>query len=321
MADILIYNALAAGTQSFRVALGEPASLATVLSNPSNYTLWPTLIPKITTCAATPVCVYDSGTYFRDGKCCLWTVPTGATRVRFELWGAGSGSGAPHCCGHYPWAPTGAYASVIMTAVPGCQYTLCAGAANSCQMYCCGTTDISGCPSYVTGSGLTNYCAQGGCGEMCSMMDFINPGIQRCRYQALGASTQGMCICGGWSTCGASCASCGLIPRTSITTKTYYGTSTTGTVLGIPSMSSAECWDSNIYGCSCSPVVMLPSGLVSAPICDSWSSGTCCGCRCAACSGYYQYPGFGGAWTHAMGGSASVYGDWGRTGMVKVSWC
>jgi hypothetical protein len=323
MADILLYNAIAKGTRDMRVSLGEPATAQEVLVDPLYYTEWPNLIPKLATCAAEPVCVYDNVSgYFRCGGCCLWTVPAGATKVRFELWGAGSGSGAANCCGHYPWGPNGAYASVIMTAVPGCQYTLCAGCAHCYKQYCCSTCDVSGGSSYVTGFGLTNLCAQGGCGEYCTVMSYANPGQPICRYQGLGQSQAGMCICGGWSMCFSnSCASCAALPRAYIPTRTYYGSSTTGTVFGIPSMSSADCWNTDNYGCICSAPVLLPNGNVSAIICDSYSSGQCCGNRCAACTGAYQWPGLGGAWTHSMGGNTDNYGDWGRTGMVKVSWC
>ena len=321
MADILIYNAFAKGTQNLRVALGEAADVTTALASPTLYATWPSIIPTLPSCAACPVCIYDTSGYFRCGGCCLWTVPAGATKVRFELWGAGSGSGAPYCCGNYPWGPTGAYASVITTAVPGCQYTLCAGCAHSCTLTSGTSTDVSGCPSYVTGYGLTNLCAMGGCGELCHMMCFINPGQPYCRYEGPGQQYWGSCICSGWSSCySSSCGTNGIIPRTFITDRTFYGTATTGTVYGIPSMTSSDCFDNNNYGSICSPIVMLPNGTVSAASCDSYTSGTCCGDRCQACSGYYLYPGMGGIWTHAMGGSYAS-GGWGRTGMVKVSWC
>lgn len=323
MADILLYNAISKSTRDLRVDLGEPANAQAVLQNPAGYDLWAQLIPKLTTCAAPPVCVYDASSgYFRCGGCCLWTVPAGATKVRFELWGAGSGSGAPNCCGHYPFGPNGAYASVIMDAVPGCEYTLCAGCAHCCLLYCCQNTDVSGCKSYVTGYGLTNFCAEGGCGQYCTVMEYVNPGQPSCRYQGIGQSQAGMCICGGWSMCFSnSCASCAPITRAFIPTRTFYGSSTTGTVVGLSSMTSADCWSTDNYGCICSAPILLPNGTVSSVICNGYTSGTCCGVRCAACAGGPCYPGMGGYWTHAMGGSTEIYGDFGRTGMVKVSWC
>lgn len=323
MADILLYNAVAKSTAELRIGRGEPATIQEALVDPTMYESWPNLIPKLQVCAQTPVCVYDSASgYFRCGGCCLWTVPDGATKVRFELWGAGSGSGAPNCCGQYPWGPSGAYASVIMDAVPGCQYTLCAGCAHCCQIYCCQNTDVSGCSSYVTGYGLTNFCAQGGCGEYCTAMSYINPGQPICRYQGVGQSQAGMCICGGWSMCFSnSCASCAPITRAFIPTRTFYGSSTTGTVVGIPSMTSADCWNTDNYGNICSIPTILPNGSLSPIFNDCYTSGTCCGNRFMACSGNHVYPGQGGTWTHAMGGNTGLYGDWGRTGMVKVSWC
>lgn len=323
MADILLYNALAKSTRDMRVDLGEPATVTEALLDPTIYTSWPTIFAPLATCAATPLCVYDNVSgYFRCGGCCLWTVPAGATKVRFEVWGAGSGSGSPNCCGHYPWGPNGAYATVTMTAVPGCQYTLCAGCACATQSYCCCSSNYEGRDSYVTGFGLTNFCAQGACGEYCTVMQYQNPGQPFCRYQGLGQSQAGMCICGGWSMCFSnSCASCAALPRAFVTARTYYGSSTTGTVLGYPSMTSADCWNTDNYGNICSAPIMLPNGTVSTPVNDCYTSGTCCGYRCAACAGGTCYPGQGGAWTHAMGGNTGVYGDWGRTGMVKVSWC
>lgn len=325
MADILLYNAFAEQTRALRVASGEPSDVqAFICANPSRYDLWPSLFPKLTTNNA--ICVYDSASgFYRCGGSCTWTVPAGATRVRFELWGAGSGSGSPNCCGHYPWGPNGAYATVIINAVPGCQYTLCAGCAHCCCLYCCQTTDVSGCPSYVTGFGLTNFCAQGGCGEYCTVMCYANPGNPFCRYQGLGQAYAGMCICGGWSMCFSnSCASCSPLPRAFVLARTFYGTATTGTVLGYPSMTSADCWDTNNYGCICSAPQLLPTGVVSTVICDGYTSGTCFGCRCNAALGNATIcttPGLGGGWAHAMGGSVNLYGGVGTTGMVKVSWC
>jgi hypothetical protein len=322
MADILLYNAVAKSTYDMRVERGEPATVNEALRDPALYTQWSTLIPKLTTCAATPVCIVDDSGLFRCGKCCLWTVPANTTKVRFELWGAGSGSGAPNCCGHYPWGPNGAYASVIINAVPGCQYTLCAGCASCCRLECCGTADVSGGSSWVTGFGLSNFCAQGGCGEYCTVMCYANPGRPFCRYQGTGQSNAGMCICGGWSMCFSnSCASCAPLERAFVHARTFYGSATTGQVVGYSSMASADCWDTNNYGCICSAPVLLPNGNVSSLICDGYSSGTCYGCRCDACAGGPCIPGLGGAWTHAMGGNTSISGGWGRAGMVKVSWC
>lgn len=322
MADILLYNAFAKASLSLRSEIGEPATLNAFLAgDPERSASWPTLIPKLNT--ANALCVYDTSPLFRSGACCLWTVPAGATKVRFELWGAGSGSGAPICCGHYPWGPSGAYASVIIDATVGCQYTLCAGCAHCCNLCCGAANDVSGCKSFVTGHRLTNFCAEGGCGQYCTVMCYANPAqpLYNCRYQGRGNCVAGMCICSGWSMCFSnSCASCGVLPRAFVPTRTFYGTATGGTVVGFPSMASADCFDTNNYGCICSTMTLLPNGTVSTIYCDSYDSANCCGPRCAGCVGR-QVPGLGGIWTHAMGGGTGICGDWGRTGMVKVSWC
>jgi len=321
MPDILLYNAFAKSTKSLRTDIGEPATISAALADPNYYTQWPTLIPKLTT--ANNLCVYDTSGYFRCGACCLWTVPAGATKVRFELWGAGSGSGAPNCCGHYPWGPNGAYASVIIDATVGCQYTLCAGCASATQQCCRSCNDVSGCKSFVTGHRLTNFCAEGGCGQYCTVMQYANPTSPNiCRYQGTGQNLAGMCICGGWSMCfSSSCASCAPLLRAFVPTRTFYGTATGSTVYGYSSMASADCWDTNNSGCICSAPILLPNQSVSDIYCDSYTSNTCCGGRCFACSGFRQLPGLGGIWTHTAGGCTSVFGDYGRTGMVKVSWC
>lgn len=322
MADILLYNAVAKNSRNLRVALGEPASVQALLDNPNCLPLVPTLIPTLTT--SNTLCVYDSTTaFFRCGGCCLWTVPAGATKVRFELWGAGSGTGPGNCCGHTPWGANGAYGSVIITAVPGCQYTLCAGCAHAALVYCTQNCDVSGCQSFVTGYGLTNYCADGGCHSIGRNMQMLH-GQTCCRYQAKGFTSAGGCLCGSyanWICNGNGCASCGIIPRVYDTDKKVYGTSTTGTVFGIASMYSSDCYDTNFYGCHCSTPTMLPTGTLSTPCCGGYTSGTCCGAPRMACTGVLCNPGQGGSFLHVMGGNTENYGDWGRTGMVKVSWC
>ena len=321
MADILLYNAIAKSSHKLRVAVGEP-TFEQLFSNPNCFAVAATVIPKLTT--ANALCVYDSASgYFRCGGCCLWTVPANTTKVRFELWGAGAGTGAGNCCSHSPWGANGAYASVIIDAVPGCQYTLCAGCAHAHQIYCTQTCDVSGCQSFVTGFGLTNFCADGGCHSLARNMLMLH-GQTCCRYQAKGNTVAGGCICGANADhiCnGNGCASCGIITRVYDTNKKGYGTATTGTVYQFPSTYASDCYDTNFYGCHCSTPTILPNGNVSTPCCGGYTSGTCCGYVRSACNSVLCNPGQGGSFTHVMGGNTENYGDWGRTGMVKVSWC
>lgn len=326
MSDILLHNAISKGTVDMRQQLlGEPSDINAILSKSDCYLLWASVMPKIPSPAGT-LCVYDSGVYFRGGNTCTWTVPAGITKARFELWGAGAGSQSSICCGHAPTGNSGAYASVCMTVTPGQQYVLCAGAASSVQTYCGGTTDVSGCPSYVTGAGLTNFCAMGGCSNLLYTMCQIGntQAVFCCKWagQGYGGSQSGGGICG--SGFGGVCSTTypmGTLYKTFVPGTSYYGTATGSTVYGIKGQIAAEQWDGNTYGCHCSYSLPLPNGTMSPLVCDGWTSGSCCGSRgVQACSGCHLVPGFGGFWTHVMGGSTGIYGDWGRTGMVKVSW-
>lgn len=97
------------------------------------------------------------------GCCCLWTVPSYVTRLRWEIWGAGgSGHGACSCnrCHHYKGAGGGQYNTVTISTAPGCQYTVCAGGNSNCCRFEC--TGCYGCSSYVNGPNLSNFCAIGG---------------------------------------------------------------------------------------------------------------------------------------------------------------
>lgn len=95
------------------------------------------------------------------GRCCLWTAPAGTTWIHFEIWGGGGGGGGSCCCMMGRPGGSGAYTvfDVCSSALAGCQYTICAGGTT-------GTSNTNeGCvgfTSYVTGFGLSNFCATGG---------------------------------------------------------------------------------------------------------------------------------------------------------------
>jgi len=103
---------------------------------------------------------------------CTWTVPSGVCRVTFEVWGGGGGGGAHCCCDCYREGTSGAgggYSSKTVVTLPGCAYVVCAGyggmvtSVGNCTLHwnCCGQ---QGGTSYVTGFGLSNFCATGGDG-------------------------------------------------------------------------------------------------------------------------------------------------------------
>lgn len=95
------------------------------------------------------------------GRCCLWTVPAGAVWVKFEMWGGGGGGAGACCCQQGSPGGSGAYAvkTICSMTLAGCQYTICAGGTTSMSPICVGCV---GCDSYVTGYGLSNFCARGG---------------------------------------------------------------------------------------------------------------------------------------------------------------
>lgn len=326
MSDILLHNAIAKGTRDMRVnLLGAPTELAPLLNNPNCYPIWASLPPKIPTPAGN-LCVYDAGAFFRGGGTCTWTVPAGITKARFELWGAGAGSQGGNCCSHGPIGNSGSYASVCMTVTPGTAYVLCAGAASTVVSCCEVSCDISGCPSYVTGPGLTNFCALGGCANllytMCQIGNVTAVANNRYAGHGYGWGSTGVQICGdGFGAMrNTNTRTFGVLRRDFLRATSFFGTATNATVYGLKSQNAAMMAQYDMYGCVCTYSLPLPSGAMSPIVCESFSSGTCQGSRCAACLGYALIPGHGGWWTNIQGGSTNGTGDWGRTGMVKVSW-
>ena len=255
---------------------------------------------------------------FNCGATCTWTVPSGATCARFQLWGAGGGSGPACCCGGSPFGSSAAYTTVSMPVVAGCQYTICSGCA-----YCCfpstGTCGrLPGCPSYVTGHGLDNFCADGGQGRLGTMMAMYGHRC-RCRLQHIVCNDSGPCFCNfGADYCyTSSCATCGKV-GCFIPGAMYFGSAHCSSIVkGVRGMWPEVCFDTNHYGYTIRPSMY---GLYCCNWCFPWSSGTCCGCCCAAKCGCHKYPGMGGWASHAMGGSNGICGDMGRMGMVCVTY-
>lgn len=98
------------------------------------------------------------------GTSCSWTVPSGVTSIVVEMWGAGGGgAGQGHCCccSNGLGGSAGGYISATIPVTGGSVYTICGGTGGN---YGCGgsTNGSSGNPSYMTGPGLSNFCAGGG---------------------------------------------------------------------------------------------------------------------------------------------------------------
>jgi len=116
-----------------------------------------------------------------NGKCCLWTVPTGVSKVTFEVWsGGGAGAGNLCCCCYQSLGGAGGnYAQKTICVTPGWEYTVCAGGTFPCPCVraCIGG---QGCASFVTGCNLSNFCAVGACGAVaCQSGDTYSPYINQ----------------------------------------------------------------------------------------------------------------------------------------------
>ena len=329
MADPAVYNAVLNESKCIQEKIQDEqlaAALAALASDPadsSNWGLLP-LLESPTGC----LCVLDSdGSRLRCGAGCTWTVPAGTSKVQFQLWGPGAHTNNGMCCAGSPSGANGAYATVIIDATPGDSYTLCAGCAACCYGYCSQGHIACGSSTYVNGNGISGLCAESGYSRISCGMKDLHGSISQCRWRGQGSSDQsGPCICGsgGWYCFDNSCASCGEVPFTPSNDNTYAGTSTSGTVYGLPAIWAGGCFDTNHYGYMKSPPVIGPCHTVqsNSECCYSFSSGSCCGgCRCRASDGHRRYPGAGGTYTHMMGGSMYWSGDYGRGGMVRVTWC
>lgn len=278
--------------------------------------------PHLDTCTNS-LCVYDQTGYYRCGSSCTWTVPAGATKAKFEIWGPGAFGGAGRCCsGSGSFGASGAYATIIIPVTAGCQYTMVGGCSACCNTYCANGYTGQGSASYVTGFGLTNFCAEGGCHNLIRRVAMQRTQLcgmtECCRWQNPSCTSSGNCICTTSHYCGeGSCASCGLIPVFSDKEVTFYGTP-----FGHSSLHGASCLDTNHYGYDISPPLVAPDNgrCTAGCCCFSYSSGNCCGCYFNACNGYSCQPGMGSFPSHAMGGATEIYGGWGRMGMAKVSW-
>ena len=143
-----------------------------------------------------------------------WRVPgsptgTGTTVVTFEIWGSGgSGAGACCCMIGVPGG-AGAYARKTVTGIAsGTAYNICIGGI-ACRTPA--DTGNRGCKSFITGTGLSNFCADGG-----------HPGCSYCHLiwghgsewiVAMGGAASGCCQalyggCFGIPGFGGACVGC-----------------------------------------------------------------------------------------------------------------
>jgi len=274
--------------------------------------------------------VCDATGYYRCGCNCTWTVPSGTTCARFQIWGAGGGSTESRCCMWSPVGTTGAYASVIMPVTAGQSFTLCGGCAYCCYTGGDGVNQSRGCPSYVQGPGLTNFCAEGGWSSciyktICDRNDLYFP------VKCSGCCCVWMngCICrSGAQVCSGDFETPGfgypdgfhdgIMPWLACTVCAY-GSATGGEVWKIRGQDSSvhtdwsypmRGWSATVYG-----FADKCCGRGGCFICNS------CGghCQSAWPAGVRYMPGAGGWMTSSCGGNCTC-GDSGRMGMVCVSY-
>jgi len=274
--------------------------------------------------------VCDATGYYRCGSSCSWTVPSGVTCARFQLWGAGSSSGSAYGYSDSPFGSTGAYASAIIPVTAGNTYCLCGGCAYCCYQSSATFGRAFGCPSYVTGPGFCYFCAEGGEGNGHHWMAHLG-NCQQSRLTTSCCNQSGGCWCeyGSYICNQGVCAVC-QGPIDFVPGSMYYGCLTcpdiytennfneNAIVYGIRGIWSRYCTNSNKYGWNIHPPIY--GFETSTQCCATWTSGNCCGKNCSAWTGgLLRYPGAGG-WGSYNWGSYGVCGDAGKFGMVCVSY-
>lgn len=241
---------------------------------------------------------------------CRWCVPCGVTKVTFEIWGGGGGGAGSCCCMNGIPGTTGAYSRKTLTYPDiegGYCYSMCVATATSNTNSFRGRR---GCTTYITGPGLTNFCAEGGYG--------------------------GCSCCGIWSTTSNYSQDC-------ITFATAGGDPSAGDCLGYGP--PAYGGDENVRGRSgwiraqcqsnCAVKAMLPYPPRLIDHSGGWT--TTHYCTCSTCGEqnhcFFNHPWSGDPWCYASGipgfGNASAItcqsscncGTPGSGGMIRITYC
>ena len=241
----------------------------------------------------------DHSTSYNYYRYPQWCIPDNVCDVIFEVWGAGGGGGSSCCCSRGIPAGAGAYAWKRLTgaSLAGCVYDIHIGTPGcGRQGSQCGQM---GNPSYVTGYGLSNFCAKGG-GAGCSCCFLCC-----CTWRA-------MCL----SSCPYGCCA------------EFYGAD--GGAKGVPGAAYMFCYNQHCYN---KQHVPYPAGLVNGK--GGWMTGVQCeNSGCGYCllhwstaqlgwggsfSEHNYVPGVGGpsGWTCGVG---CCHGQNGTAGMVRINY-
>lgn len=277
------------------------------------------LKPKVDVSQSNGFKVCDTSGYYRCNRNCTWTVPSGVSRVQFQLWGPGGGTSNNCCCGGAPFGPSGAYMVVQMDVSSGETYCLCSG----CAYCCCGeqtTPGICGSPTWVRGPGIC-VCANSGQSCYCYWNADIESGTCGCAIPDPGGNC-GPHGCSGWNFCWDS--------GNDDTHVCHAFSRATWVVNCKDDSRNVVCYGINgLYPYQYVPRDNLNGACaISTPVfgfencvcTDQWNDVTCHGhCRQAQ-NGFMQIPGAGGYSSRMHGGCRACGGDHGRMGMVCVSW-
>jgi hypothetical protein len=286
--------------------------------------------------------VCGSGWMNGEGTNCTWTVPSGVTCARFQLWGAGQGSNPGCCCGGSPGGSNGAYTEMTIKVTPGDAYTICAGCSQSGACCCSAYTPGYGCMSYVTGNGICclkadgEFCYNTNCESFRCVKVCTGSAGGGCWYWGSQYCTNsGHCWCSQGEYCAVGCATCGVVPiyancwtsgggqYCNCATTACEVAGMTGETMGMRGIIGGGCFDTNHYGYHIRPpIVDADTGLQFSDTCGCYcqqmQGGSCCGGVYAI--NWSAHPGHGGFATHVMGGANQFYGMPGKGGLVQVSW-
>ena len=299
-------------------------------------------------------CVWDTACGdFNYGYCCNFVVPAGVTKVMFEAWGPGGNGGAGNCCGGAPMGTTGAFMQQFINVTEGDDFMICAGCAQKYCAYC--TQDCVGqnCPTYICASNMGSgndecfcMCAQGGVHNLCFEMSdrtMVRCNNEVCRTSAFGRyAWWGTCTCicsSGQNFCGDNQGICrnsdlgecslrgsnALQPVPSSYICAYMAFSgadprvcTQGTLdYYVQGHYSGGC--KNGAGCGYYCTVGVPRWDTNCCIC--YGSNYCCGYNGRAATGNRCCIGVGANHSTVCGGATGIYGDYGRQGGVRVTYC
>ena len=240
-----------------------------------------------------------------NGGCCLqWTVPTGTRLITFEILsggGPGGSSGHDYDSGH--GGAGGNYNEKTLcleagnfnsTAGSESVYTLCSGGTSQCN--CCASCNRScrhGCTSYVTGPGLSNFCAIGGHGGSTSWD--VNSHCYNCHI--------------GNQQCDLGNYNAGWVSH-NCNEATHGGDMCFRGISGSHTKQYDCCSDTNSFAGG-------PSGpftVSGTSVNKHWCTG-----NMACCNAHAAFPGGGGS-GHASGSGSACWGSFGAGGLVKVTY-